>query len=338
MLEGIAFIAIVLGCLVGVPLMALAYVIAIPFALIEMLCSAIWVGEIPPLAGLPRVVARLAGPDLKDDPSTARQREGAARDGPGRVRKRSTQLGWRSHPDRDVAVRSYYFGQVADDLLDSWHVTVSFYGALARAARHQADRAAGSDIAIINIVIPVSIKVGAPIGVTLGSVAVICLGSIYVVACVLSVVVAMSVAFVLRMADEASCLIARDCTNLLDLWRQGAAKASLRLSRLPETSPGHPARRLWRHSPRMLVRSSIPYDAAGERRNQAPGNMSRMWCMSAGEVRALRGDRDPIVRGTECGKNASYVHDGRGSARMGAGSGWKGDVHRRCSRAPGHNR
>lgn len=204
--DAIVVAGVILGCIIGVPLGVIAGTLVLPLALICILSSAIWAGEVRAFPFIERrSVARHkpgAGHDLADEGGEGEKDE-KARAG----RRRPTELGSRSHPDREVAIRSYYFGPIVDDMLDASRAMWSIGKEIRESAEEWLGNVAESDIAIYKVVVTVTLKFGVSAGLVLGVIATAILGLIYVLVGAASLVVAMLLAGLLRLTDEGICVI-----------------------------------------------------------------------------------------------------------------------------------
>lgn len=118
------------------------------------------------------------------------------------------RIGWRQHPDRDIAIRSYYFGPVADDLVGVFRAVVLIYRGVRALGDDIVASADGFDSGVPRVVIPFSIYVGLPIGLVVGLAVTAILGLVYLVVSTLGLGIAFCLSFVLRGVDSVTCLAA----------------------------------------------------------------------------------------------------------------------------------
>jgi hypothetical protein len=213
MLNFIAFIAITLACIVGLPLVVLACALWLPLGLLWTLVSPIWQGEIR----VPVSPEGKAGSDDEadsDDGLSDTPPEADDKGEPTAADRRRIQLGALSHSDRDVAIRSYYYGPAIDDLLDSASAMWQISQAINRTFRGWAKNFAESGTPILNVVIPFCVNGGLPIGFALGIGAAATIGLAYTLVIAVSMAIALCLSLVFRWLDSAMCFIwgiARTC-------------------------------------------------------------------------------------------------------------------------------
>jgi hypothetical protein len=183
---------------------------ALPFCFIWALASAAWTGEIRSFRG-----GRAgAGPaDEHEGPDGRRDAGGPGPVRPGPKAARSSRvddlrIGRRSHQDRDVARRSYYFGPVAADPLAAVGSARSAFRSLAALGQRMAEDANEADVAAIGIMVKAAMAVGLPVGSAVGAAAVVVLGSVYLAVSAATLVVAVTVGLLLRGLDSAMRFVA----------------------------------------------------------------------------------------------------------------------------------
>jgi hypothetical protein len=207
MLNLIGFIAIILLCIVGLPLVALASALGLPLGLLWILVSAIWLGEVrAPVR--PKSKPEDAEDREPDVGPSETQSEADEKDKPAASDRRRIRLGGLSHVDREVAIRSYYFGPVLDDLLDGARAMWLISQAIARTFNWWAESARTSGTPVLNVAVPFSVNVGLPIGFALGIGVAAPIGLTYMLVSVISMVIALCLRFVFRWLDSVSCFIA----------------------------------------------------------------------------------------------------------------------------------
>jgi hypothetical protein len=207
----LGFVAILLGCILGPPIVALACIAWLPLALIWALASAIWVGDARARGGLRRKAANGNDAGFDARPRTARpddtEEDEPDEDGSSDARE-GIRIGWPSHPDPDVAIPSYYFGPIVDDLLGAVDTTLSVFSAVQKSFKRLSDLGSDANAPFFNVVVPFSVSVGLPIGLALGIVVTAAVVLIYIIICAISLVVALCISFFLRGLDSVSCFIA----------------------------------------------------------------------------------------------------------------------------------
>jgi Double-GTPase 2 len=218
----VGFVVMFFGCIIGPVLVAAVVAIGIPVFALGALASAIRAGE-PKLPPFLRPKPKVAEPDTTpsaDDLFSSLPDDEAGDEAAGEPAAEGTapasaiRIGWKRHPDQAIALRSYYFGPLADDVVRG----VRAVYLMCKATGQLADQAARSvdqfESGVPRVVIPVSLYVGRPIGLILGLAVTSVLGVTYVLISALSLAVAFCLCFLLRALDWFFCFaagVARIC-------------------------------------------------------------------------------------------------------------------------------
>jgi hypothetical protein len=202
------FLIVIAGFIAGPILVALALALWLPLAFLWKLTSAIWTGEF-------QSSMRAGSPEKSDDdasgsepePEGERRDADVANEAPASGSK-GFLIGWKSHPDRNVALRSYYFGPMVDDMANACRAMVLTCAETRETLQDWAENAADVEMAFVRLAIPFSLIVGSLFGFLLGIGAAVVVGLVYAVASLICLAVALCLSFVLRSLDSACCFIA----------------------------------------------------------------------------------------------------------------------------------
>jgi hypothetical protein len=215
----IGFVLGIVGCIVGVLVVAAAVAVGLPVFTLVALTMAIWAGEprVPSFL-LPSQKPAEAGAeqDLLDAFAEEDPAEEPAASAPASGTRSSIQIGWRRHPDQAVALRSYYFGPLADDLVGGFRAVYLIWKGVRELASDAVDSIDRFDSGVPRVVIPFSIYVGLPVGMVIGLAVTLVVGLTYVVISALTLVIALCLIFVLRGLDTLFCFLAGIARICLD--------------------------------------------------------------------------------------------------------------------------
>jgi hypothetical protein len=180
----LTFIFIVVAFVIVAILTTVAYALALPVCLLFALASVIWRGDFPSFKTRKSRTAQESG-EIPEEPSDGKNGHKPTRtDGLASEKnalaseKNAIEIGWRSHPDRDVAVRSYYFGPVVSDMVGSASAVWAAARSLVEFGQSMADASGDADWAAIGIVANAGIGTGMALGCALGAVGVLTLSII----------------------------------------------------------------------------------------------------------------------------------------------------------------
>lgn len=215
------FLGIVAGMVLGPPVVVLLCALALPVGLIWMLGSAIWAGTVQPIGRTERDRTerfnarvhpkfRVSG----TTPATDGADPDDNGDGPQPV-NRAIEVGGRRHPDRLVALRSYYYGPAMRDLLDARAALVLYYQLIASQAGGVISSAVDDGEVVFIIVAYWSMVIGLPVGYVVGSVLTAAVWLVYAVLSAVLLAVSIASSWILQSVDVISCLIngvTRTCT------------------------------------------------------------------------------------------------------------------------------
>jgi len=213
-------LGIVVGVVLGPPVVLLVCALALPGGLVWMLGSAIWVGTVSPISRTQR--------ERADRPSarvhshyrvtvTTPATDDAAtddNDDPQPVRN-AIEFGGRNHPDKLVALRGFYYGPAVRDLLDATSALRPYYQMIASRAEAVIQNATDDGEFVYVVVASWSIVIGLPVGYVVGSVLTAAVWLIYAVVSAAMLAGSMASSWILQGVDGLSCLVlgvTRTCT------------------------------------------------------------------------------------------------------------------------------
>jgi Double-GTPase 2 len=197
---------IIIGSIVVSILATAFYALALPACFLYSLASAIWTEAIrSPNSEEREGVQELTGDSVEDSAGETDDEGGQASDSRKRTASagRAIEIGWSSHDDREIAMRSYYFGPFVDDMRAAVEAVSSIYRSLVKRGRDLADLAADREWAAFGLIAGFAVNTGIAIGRIVGLAAVLALGLIYMAVNIATTFVAMCAGLSLLGLDSA---------------------------------------------------------------------------------------------------------------------------------------
>jgi double-GTPase-like protein len=224
-------LGIAVGLVLGPPLVALACALALPVWLIWTLTSAIWAGTVRPVGGRadreradrfservhPDFRSRVTTPAANGAAANGAAANGAAADynEDPQPAGRAIELGAKDHPDRLVALRSFYYGPALGDLRAATTELLALYPVIWTMGSDVIGAATDEDEIVYMIVAGWSVAIGLTGGYIVGSVLAAAVWLVYAVLSVVLLAASFVTSWILRYADVISCFVygvTRTCT------------------------------------------------------------------------------------------------------------------------------